>query len=256
MRDRQVYIGIDTSAGRRPCHIAVLDAELRFINQTATPLRNVIKEVEKYPLAICAVDAPMGPNLGLLTQADIRTRHGLPPNGSKWAQFKLSEYELRRRGIALYNTPTDTNSAPSWMQAGWKLYEQLRVAGFVPYHPEHAADLQMCEVHPHASYSVMLGRLPFKKTSLEGRLQRQLLLYEENVDVADAMVVFEEITRNHLLRSELALDGLLLHDELDALIAALTAFYAGTRTDEITMAGDREEGQIVIPVETLKERYV
>ncbi|MFQ5407350.1 MAG: DUF429 domain-containing protein [Anaerolineales bacterium] len=255
MRDRQVYIGIDPTAGRRPSHIAVLDAELRLLQQAAVPMREIVALVDRYPAAICAVDAPKGVNRGLLTRPEVRTRVGLPAGGSKWSQYKLSEFELQRRGIKLYNTPLDPTAAPGWMQAGWKLYDELRAIGYQDYHPEAVADRQVCEVHPHASFAVLLGTVPFKKTTLEGRLQRQLLLFEENIGVPDAMEVFEEITRHHLLRGQLELEALLSHDALDAIIAALTAHYAGTNTDNITLVGDREEGYIVVPTSTLKERY-
>lgn len=255
MRDRPVYIGIDPTAGRRPTHFAVLDSQLHVINEGALAVDQLVQEVDKYPLAVCAVDAPMGPNLGLLAVPEIRRRFGLPPNGATWSQYKVSEFELRRRGIKLYNTPIARERAPAWMQAGWRLYAHLRNLGFEAYHPDSSAGRQVCEVHPHASFTVLLERLPFQKGTLEGRLQRQLLLFEERVEVPDAMEVFEEITRYHLLRGELDLKRLQSHDALDAMVAALTAFYAGAHPDHVTLVGDRVEGYIVVPTASLKHKY-
>ena len=69
------------------------------------------------------------------------------------------------------------------------------------------------------------------------------------------MSILEEVTRYHLLRGTLNFDGLRTHDQLDALASALTAFYAHTRPDEITLVGDPADGQIVVPVAELKAHY-
>ena len=50
-------------------------------------------------------------------------------------------------------------------------------------------------------------------------------------------------------------DYLLTAGELDALLAALTAYKAVHAPNEVTLLGDLQEGQIVLPVAPLKERY-
>ena len=44
------------------------------------------------------------------------------------------------------------------------------------------------------------------------------------------------------------LPGLLVHDELDALVSAYTAYLAARHPERITLVGDPAEGQIVVPV--------
>ena len=94
---------------------------------------------------------------------------------------------------------------------------------------------------------------PYLKDTLEGRLQRQLLLYDEGVNIPDAMDWFEEVTRTHILRGEIRYNGVRTHDELDALASALTAYYAHTKPKQITLVGDVEDGQIVVPTAELKK---
>jgi predicted RNase H-like nuclease len=94
----------------------------------------------------------------------------------------------------------------------------------------------------------MLGRLPLAKLTLEGRLQRQLVLYRAGVEVLNPMEALEELTAQHLLEGRVELPGLLGHDALDALAAAYTAYLAATEPDEVTRLGDEVEGQIVVPV--------
>ncbi len=130
----------------------------------------------------------------------------------------------------------------------------LEKLGYKAY-PDSSGDLQSLEVYPYASYAALLDVLPFQKYSIEGRLQRQLALYERKVKLPDPMLVFEEITRYKLLRGILPLDQLYQSSELDALVAAYTAWLAANHPEQVSSVGDIQEGQIVLPVATLKPRY-
>jgi predicted nuclease with RNAse H fold len=243
-----VYIGIDPTAGRRPMNYAILDGDLRLVARGLGKLEKVLDRVREYPAAVVAVDAPQSLNTGLMASAARRQNYGLPLDNTTWADYKVCEYELRQRGIRLYNTPGEIEAAPKWMQIGFELYGALRAEGFQIYPPGADAPRQMLEVHPHASYTVLLGHIPLRKDSLEGRMQRQLLLFQEGVEVPDPMDAFEEITRHHLLEGALTLPGLFTHDELDALVSAYTAYLAARHPERVTLVGDPEEGQIVVPV--------
>lgn len=248
-----IYLGIDPTAGRRPLNYALLDDSLALLAEGTGQPADLLKLIAPYPDIVCAVDAPSLPNQGLMADPVVRARFGLPPKTETWAQYRVCEYELRRCNIKLYNTPAQTAKAPAWMKAGWKLYDQLRAAGFQTY--PASAPRTFFEAHPHATFAVRLGVVPYDKATLEGRLQRQLLLYDEGVGVPDAMEFFEEITRHRILQGAINLNGLRTHDQLDALASALTAHYAHTRPNQITLVGDPTDGQIVVPTNELKERY-
>jgi predicted RNase H-like nuclease len=141
------------------------------------------------------------------------------------------------------------------MRMGFKVYRRLEGLGYESYPAGDGAYLQWMEVYPHASYTCLLGLTPFPKHTLEGRLQRQLVLYELKMNVPDAMRVFEEITRHRLLKGILSIDSLYSPGELDALVAAYTAWVAATQPDQTLVLGDPQEGQIVLPVPVLKDRY-
>jgi hypothetical protein len=111
------------------------------------------------------------------------------------------------------------------------------------------------EVYPHASYSVLLGVLPLQKHTLEGRLQRQLALYEQGLQVPDPMRFFEEITRHRLLKGILPLEELYSPGELDALVAAYTAWKTAVHPEDVALLGDPEEGQIVLPAVEIKAKF-
>ncbi len=61
------------------------------------------------------------------------------------------------------------------------------------------------------------------------------------------MSFFEEITRHRLLNNRLPLDLVYSASELNALIAAYTAFLSGTQPDKVIHIGDEEEGIIYLP---------
>lgn len=243
-----VYIGIDPTARRRPMNYAVLNNNLDLVAHGQGKLDEIVAVVRAHASAIVAIDAPQSPSAGLMASPDRRIKYGLTPKSAKWANYKVCEYELRRRGIKPYNTPGEIEALPEWMKLGLELYGALRTDGFQPYQPGSTEPRQYLEVHPHATYTVLLGRIPLRKDSLEGRMQRQLLLYREKVEVPDPMEVLEEITRHHLLEGALSLPQLYTHDELDALSSAYAAQIAARHPERVTCIGDPAEGQIIVPI--------
>jgi hypothetical protein len=111
------------------------------------------------------------------------------------------------------------------------------------------------ETHPHACFCVLLGQNPLPRPTLEGRLQRQLVLYEQGIGIRDPMNFFEEITRHKLFKGTLPTDQIYTAEEQDAIAAAFTAYQAGCHPERTMQMGDPEEGQIVLPVAELKAKY-
>lgn len=256
MSSNDIFIGIDPTAGKRPFSLAALDDDLRVVAVEETDAVGCLEFIGRWPDPVVAVDAPQSPNQGLMRKAEVRKRFGLPARGKTFGDWKVCEYELRRRNLRLYATPSKAAKAPAWMRAGFELYRQLAEAGFTFYRQgSEIAGPTMIEVHPHACYGTLLGRRPLQKTSLEGRLQRQMVLYMEGVDLANPVHVIEEVSRHHLLTGELPLDGLYSHDSLDALVGAYTAFLVDQRPGRTSQVGDADEGLITLPVSVLKDSY-
>ncbi|MBN1286941.1 MAG: DUF429 domain-containing protein [Anaerolineae bacterium] len=251
---KPVFIGVDLTAGARPITCVILDAHRRVIARAEGDFDATLGAITAHESAVCAVDAPQGHNAGLMADPGYRARLGIPRGSKSYAGYRVCEYELRRRGIGLYNTPPDPTAAQAWMQTGWRFYAALRDAGFANWPGDSRR--QVFEVHPHACYTVMLGRRPLRKTTLEGRLQRQLVLYRAGVDVPDPMLALQELTPHRLLLGDLSMDGRLYdHDALDAAAAAYTAWLAAHRPGEVTAVGDPDEGTIVVPAGELKDQY-
>jgi predicted nuclease with RNAse H fold len=251
------FVGISSTAGTRPMQYAILDGGLKLHALGVRDMEGVLALVGGLESAVVAIGAPQGPNRGVLTQARIRRRLNLDPEGGIWTQWRLCEYELKRRNIRLHNTPDRAEDAPMWMQNGFKLFQRLGEMGFKNYERDRTeGSLVMLEVQPHASFTVLLERRPFIKRTLEGRLQRQLVLHLEGLGVANPEKILKGIHREHLLRSQLPLDGLQTPPELDTLVNAYTAYLAITKPERTIQVGDKVEGQITVPSMQLKDFYI
>jgi len=251
--NRATYIGIVPLAGK-PLTYAALDGDLGLLALGEGDLAAVTAFCGGQRQALAAVAAPTRPSQRLLQQPEYRHTLGAPLRPGRWQEGRVAEYLLRRHNLRMLPTPADEQRAPSWVQMGFRLYRQLRALGYQPY-PHAEAPRQVLETSPHAAFSALLGHLPFSKRTLEGRIQRQLVLREQGLDLPDPLRIFEEFTRHRLLRGILPTDGLLSPTELDALMAAWTAYRAATSPDEALAIGDPEEGQIILPVASLKPRY-
>jgi len=247
------FVGIDPTAGRRPITYAALDGNLRLLALGAGDMSEVIAFVAGLSQALVAVSAPQRPNQGLMERPEVRERLSPSPRPGRWINFRVAEYLLRQRRISCPQTASLEKNCPHWMQVGFTLYRRLQGLGFLPY-PQQASG-QWIEVYPHACFCVLLGQKPFPKTTLEGRLQRQLALYEENLHIPDPMRFFEEITRHRLLSGTLPYHEIYEPRALDALVSAYTAYLVGKFPERVTFLGDDSEGQIALPAAELKRRY-
>ncbi|MCU0487781.1 MAG: DUF429 domain-containing protein [Anaerolineales bacterium] len=250
----RTFIGIDPTAGQKPFSYAALDHELRPVALGEGRLEDILAYAAGQRQAWVAVCSPRRPNLGVMARQEVRQSLSPLPASGRWVDFRLADYILRQHHITIPQTPSRLEECPGWMQMGFNVFNGLDRLGYHPY-PVEEADLQSLEVYPFASYSALLEVLPFSKYTLEGRLQRQLALYERKLKVADPMLIFEEFTRFKLLRGILPLEQLLKPGELDALVAAYTAWLAATHPDQVSLIGDPTEGQITLPVAELKAHY-
>ena len=251
-----VYVGISPSAGVRPMHYAALDVDLNILALDHGDMEHVLAFVAGHEKAIVAVNAPQAPNRKLMLDPEIRRKYNLHPGRETWGKWRVCEFELRRSNIRLYNTPDTEEAARRWMQNGFKLFRRLEEMGYKQYIlEEEFVPRSMLEVQPHAAFTAMLGVRPFRKRTIEGRMQRQLVLYVEGLDIPNPLHALEEITQHHLLSGRLPLADLYEQEQLDAIVAAYTARLAGDSPERISQIGNPEEGLITLPVEELKDFY-
>ena len=248
------YVGIDPTAGVKPFVYAAINKDRELLALGQGQIDDVLAFAAGQRQAIVAVCAPRQPNTGLMRRDSFRQELDPVPNPGRWQDFRHAEYQLSQHNIRIPQTRKEKSDCPKWMQMGFNLYRGLENFGYQEF-PEEDAQCQLMEVYPHASFAVLLGSLPFPKNTLEGRMQRQLVLFEKELQIPDPMDYFSRITRSRLLSGSLPHGDLYSPGELDALVAAFSAWYGYTKPGQITMFGDPDEGQIVVPEKRIKARY-
>jgi hypothetical protein len=252
--DATLFIGVDPSGGRKPFTYAALDQNGKLVALKDGEVEDVLAFIGGQPGAYVAINAPPRPNKGLIRQDEIR--QNLPPLhiSGRSLDMRLVEHQLRERGINVSMTPSRKELCANWVQTGFDFYRRIASMGFVPY-PTPDASHQWVETHPHAIFCVLLGQTPLAKPTLEGRLQRQLILYEQGLGIRDPMEFFEEITSHKLLKGIFPMEQIYAPEELDAVAAAYVAYIAGCHPEQASTLGDLQEGQILLPVTELKPKY-
>ncbi len=247
-----VYIGVDTTSGHKPFTYAALDRELNVVALSEAELEEVLAFLGAQDSATVAINAPSHLNVGLVRKSQENNRP--EARQMRGVDLRLAEHELRERGIAVSATSARESLCSAWVRIGFELYRKLADLDFQPY-PAEGCSRQWVETHPHAAYCVLLGRVPLSKPSLEGRLQRQLALFENGLQIKDPLLFFEEVTRHKLLSGVLPWGLLYTAEQLDALVAAYTAWLSAQKPACLTRLGSHEEGFIHLPAAELKDTY-
>lgn len=248
------FIGVDPTSGRQPFAFAVLGQEGQLITLAEGELEDVLALAGGQVSAFVAINAPSRTNTGLLRKREMLGALAPLHQPGRGVDMRLAEHQLRERGISVGATPAHMDTAPNWMRLGFTLYKRLSAIGYRTY-PAESAPRQLLEAHPHAAFCALLRQLPLPKHTLEGRIQRQLLLFEQGLGINDPMDFFDEITRHGILKGDLPFGQIYDSGALDALVAAHTARQAASSPSQVLCLGVPEEGQVVLPVKELKEHY-
>ena len=248
-----IYVGIDLTSSREECIFAVVDRELNLLEMAETDVEEVISFLALQATAVVAINAPQQVNQGVVKAKLTELNPGID-HQFRGVDLRLAEYELRQLGIAVGGTPSQEELCAGWMQVGFGLFRKLMEIGFKGF-PSAGADLQIMETHPHACFCVLLEQIPFPHPTLEGRLQRQLILHELGLHINDPMEFFEEITRFKLRKGILPLDAVYASGQLDVLVAAYSAWAGDNHLEGFHLVGDLREGQIILPVKNLQDKY-
>lgn len=206
----KTYLGIDlTSSAARPSGYAVLDegARLAEVGSVATD-PEILRLAHRCRPRLVAIDAPIGLPKGLCCLEESCPCRPAAPDGKR-----ACEREVARRGIGLFFT-TKRSIIKGMVYRAIELRRRFEDEG-----------MRVLEVFPYASKVLLFGRPLPRKTTAEG------LAYLRG--------------RLEALVDGLSARGPLTHDELDAVVAAYTAYLKDQgRAEEV---GDPVEGAICLP---------
>ncbi len=241
-----VFIGIDPKSGRPPYTYVVLDADRKVFALGEGRMADVLAFAAGQGQALVAINAPSKPNIGLVERDEVRQHLFVDPEGGRWSNLRLAEYELLQKSLEITRTPGNIKDCPEWMQRCFGLYKRLEEIGYAAYPNQDAARLWV-EVPSDAAFGHLLGHPLFDARTLEGRLQRQIILHDQGIPMDDPMDFFEEVTRHRLIRGKLPLDMVMSPHALNAYIAAYTAWLLVHQPENTTSVGDGSEGLIFLP---------
>ena len=117
------------------------------------------------------------------------------------------------------------------------LTKKLSQAGFKPFLQKREPK-QWLETNSQDCFHTLGGHTLFPRRSLEGRLQRSAILYEQGLRIKDPVDMLEEITRYKLIQGILPLEDLPTPNGLDALVAAYLAWMSLNRPGQIVPRGE------------------
>lgn len=115
--------------------------------------------------------------------------------------------------------------------------KKISQAGFKP-HTRKGSPKQWLETNAQDCFRALIGQTPLHRRTLEGRLQRSAILYEQGLQIRDPVEIFEEITRYKLMQGILPLDEIYSSKELDALVAAYVAWMAVNSPGQMAVTGE------------------
>ncbi len=245
-----VFVGVElyhhSGRLRQAFVYAALDSDQALIAIGHGDRNEILAYLGGQQRAIAAINAPRQPNTGAANQ-NATYQSELPlEKPSQRLNARLCEIQLQQEGLKIDATPAKSKGCPRWMQRGFDLYKRLADFGYHPYRFE-GSDRQTLETHADAIFWRLLTKKAPLPNSLEGRLQRQLILYDAGLPIPDAMDFFLEITRFKLTQGELPDQNIHSFEELNALAAARLAWQAAHHPGSIQLLGDPDEGQLVLP---------
>jgi hypothetical protein len=243
--DQDIFVGVDPAAGNPAFIWVALDARKEVVASRNGSQDELIQFIQGIPRVSVAINSPRTSGLHLMD--DITYRQGISPipRTGRFLDYRVCEYLLRVRNIRILPVPLDVRKAPGWMMHAFILYNRL----------EKIPVIRTIEVQAHACFCALLGKIPFLKNTLEGRIQRQLVLVDQKIHIPEPMDFFEEITRRRLLQGVLPNGILKSARELDALVSAFTVWQQIYQPEQTMALGDLQEGQIILPVGVLKDKY-
>ena len=246
-----VYVGIEIIhyAGRlrRAFVYAALDGDKELLAIGHGDRNEILAYLGGQASAYAAITTPRAPNTGIVNQA-ATFQDELPfKKPEHLLNTRLCEHLLREEGFMIDTTPSKATACPGWMRRGFNLFRRLSGFGYVPY-PNEREPSHSLETSAEAIYWRLLHKKLPLTPSLEGRIQRQLILYEHHLPVPDAMDFFLEITRFKLMHGDLPDQNIHSMEELNALAAAYLAWQAALEPEKIELLGDPDEGQIALPI--------
>lgn len=151
-------------------------------------------------------------------------------------QWKISEVLTCLQEYESVQLAVNIPSSRSGQDIYHELQKDMEQTGFKHFSQKNSLRLWI-ESNADECYRVFQSGLLPRRT-LEGRIQRGLILYEEGLLVHDPMDFFEEITRHKIMQGTLPTENIYSPSQLDALMMAYVSWLAGNPAEKVLVKGD------------------
>ena len=178
----------------------------------------------RHPAMLAVLDDTL--NVVLLEKCDIAQ-----------AVARLKEYDEVSLAV---NIPTTARL--SEICSGFK--KQVGQAGFESYSTKNVHK-QLIETNAQEYFRALIRKSLLPRRTLEGRVQRGLVLFEQGLRITDPMDFFEELTGHHILDGLFPYELLKSASELDALASAHVAWLVVNEPGQTRIM----ENRLVVPKE-------
>ncbi len=239
----QTYLGIDVQAIQKPYFYYALNDSLEILACGHGRLGDVLAYLAGQSSALVAVNGPiyLDRSEGTVVQGGLFDKEQSNPG----ANHRTGDAALTARGFPSIPNLHEGKKLQLWVERSLELTAGIRQLGYEE--SNFGKPRVFFETQSDAAYWMATGSLPYDSRSLEGRLQRQLLLFEFGFDVKDPMSFLEEFTRYRLRTSQIPMNQIMPAHELRALISAATAWLADRRPESVDHLGDVSMGEIILP---------
>lgn len=234
------YIGLNVNSRSPYYTVRGIDSHTTSLFELSGNWDEISMKLNEYDKIILAVNTPISPNKGFLTQSQ-RKKH----KPGKWPDVRRIEYELEEYGAPIYHTPKKKSNLLAAQHHGFKLIENLLETGFRQFGDE--GEKVFLEVPSETAFWSFECKPLFTEESFIGQIQRQIMLLELGIDLPDPMDFFEELTRFKLLTGNAPLEMILETPSLNAWINAFTALQLHKNPSRITQLGYSQEGFLYLP---------
>jgi len=241
-----MYLGVHIEGTKRPFTLGLLDESLQIELVQHAQMEELLAYAAGEDMLSIGINAPSDVNHGLMKEEAIRGQFSPPVPERRYENMRLAEYEVVRSGARIQRTPEQVGKCPLWMRIGFEVYERIEDLGYAAY-PVEDTQRHWLEVPADAGFYSLVGGTLLSGKTLQGRIQRQLILWAQEVHIPDPMETFEEITRHRLIHGNFPFRRIFAIESLNALLAAYTAWLSHHKPQKLISLGSSEEGVIHLP---------
>lgn len=244
--ERTVFLGIDPGSGREGMTYVALDIEKRVLAIGGGKIQDVLAFAAGQFDVLAAVNCLIKP-LKEPSSSEVQQRLFPEFADDLFGRLRKEAAErLEASGGGGISSLAEKDSR-SAQQRSEILVQQLKELGYCAF-PDEDQKRQWLRFSAQAAFLSLGGGRLFASRSLEGRLQRQLILFEEKLPLKDPMDFFEEVTRRRLLLGRLPYEMIYAPGELNALVGAYTAWLAVFEEQRVSKQEDGSEGGWALPL--------